>query len=309
MRPSSQSVDKESLLRLVHAQLGKVRRRRANREADLKDAQLAECYRNMGELILANRAQAKRGANEITVANWFQGGDKLTIPLQPDLGPVENAARYFKQWKKARKAAEVVPLLLRSDAREEELLVGLQARVEAAETSEEIAALAEELTGRGYRTQKGPVSSPRTAEVPRRPKGIRVYEDFVGFRILVGTGAQGNERLLRELSSPDDIWLHTRGARGAHAIVKTNRHPERVSPQVIEKVAALTAHFSDERGAATVAVDYTLRKYVRKAKGGRPGLVTYERGKTVFVAPLSRPPHGLSPLSPIQAPTPPGRAD
>lgn len=283
-------LEKDSLQRAVHAQLGKVRRRIAKRQSDLDEARHARDYRNMGELVLANRGQIRRGATEITVPNWYQAGAQTTIPLQPDLGPVENAQWYFKRWKKGHKASEILLLLLRRDAQEEEWLANLEESIAQADAPEEIPPLAELLATRGYRSQRLVSHASAAQRATRWPKGVRVYEDFAGFRVLVGTGAHGNETLLRELSSPDDIWLHTRGARGAHAIIKTNRHPERVPTQVIEKVAALTAHFSEERGAATVAVDYTLRKYVRKIKGGAPGLVRYERGKTLLVAPLASPP-------------------
>ena len=32
-------------------------------------------------------------------------------------------------------------------------------------------------------------------------------------------------------------------------------------------------------------VDYTLRRYVRKPKGAKPGFVHYERAKTILVNP------------------------
>lgn len=282
--------DKDLLLKAVRAELEKVRRRKAKRQADLQEAQSAANLRNIGQLILANRALPKRGATEITVANWYEGGAQVTIPLQPHLDPVENAQLYFKRCHKARKAMTILPRLLRVDSQEEEWLAALQEKVAIAEAPEEIASLAEQFLSKGYHSQRLAAEPGMTEKRARLPKGVRVYDDIGGFRVLVGTNAEGNETLLRQLSSPDDIWLHTRGARGAHAIIKTNRHPERVSQQAIEKAAALAAHFSEERGASTVAVDYTLRKYVRKVRGAAAGRVRYERGKTVLVEPLARAP-------------------
>jgi len=34
-----------------------------------------------------------------------------------------------------------------------------------------------------------------------------------------------------------------------------------------------------------VAVDYTLRRYVKRVRGGRPGLVTYRHERTLTVSP------------------------
>jgi predicted ribosome quality control (RQC) complex YloA/Tae2 family protein len=33
-------------------------------------------------------------------------------------------------------------------------------------------------------------------------------------------------------------------------------------------------------------VDYTLRKFVRKPRGAKPGMVIYDHQKTIFAAPL-----------------------
>ncbi|MGH2425817.1 MAG: Rqc2 family fibronectin-binding protein, partial [bacterium] len=57
------------------------------------------------------------------------------------------------------------------------------------------------------------------------------------------------------------------------------------SQQLIAQAASIAAHFSQARESGQVPVDYTLRKYVRKPKGGRPGLVTYEREKTILAKP------------------------
>ncbi|HSG47283.1 MAG TPA: hypothetical protein VLA43_05620, partial [Longimicrobiales bacterium] len=53
----------------------------------------------------------------------------------------------------------------------------------------------------------------------------------------------------------------------------------------LEEAAVLAALHSRARTSGSVAVDWTLRKYVRKPRGAPPGAVTPDRLKTVMVRP------------------------
>ena len=84
-------------------------------------------------------------------------------------------------------------------------------------------------------------------------------------------------------AAANDLWLHARGVPGAHVIVKAGGRP--VSEVTLREAAALAAYYSQARAAGSVPVDYTLQRYVRHLKGGGPGMVTYERERTLHVAP------------------------
>ncbi len=51
------------------------------------------------------------------------------------------------------------------------------------------------------------------------------------------------------------------------------------------QAAGLAAYYSQAREATRVAVDYTQRRHVRRVKGARPGLVTYDHEQTIHVTP------------------------
>ena len=55
--------------------------------------------------------------------------------------------------------------------------------------------------------------------------------------------------------------------------------------QSCEKPAVLAANHSSARGSGTVAVDWTRRKWVRKARRAAKGAVVTERVETIFVTP------------------------
>jgi Predicted RNA-binding protein homologous to eukaryotic snRNP len=104
-----------------------------------------------------------------------------------------------------------------------------------------------------------------------------------GFLIQYGKNARQNELLLKT-SSPEDIWLHARGAKGAHIVIRREGKKE-VPMRTIREAAQLAAYLSSARGAGVVPVDWTLRKYVRKPKKREKGFVIYTREKTIFVEP------------------------
>jgi predicted ribosome quality control (RQC) complex YloA/Tae2 family protein len=58
-----------------------------------------------------------------------------------------------------------------------------------------------------------------------------------------------------------------------------------VPRRTLLEAAHLAAYYSQARGQRGVAVHYTLGKYVRKPKGGKPGLATITQEKTIYATP------------------------
>ena len=56
----------------------------------------AERYKEYGDLIITNLWQIPRGQEWIEVEDYFRGGT-ARIPLDPALGPQENAERYYRE--------------------------------------------------------------------------------------------------------------------------------------------------------------------------------------------------------------------
>jgi predicted ribosome quality control (RQC) complex YloA/Tae2 family protein len=73
---------------------------------------------------------------------------------------------------------------------------------------------------------------------------------------------------------------------GAHVILSRD---DRTSAPIedLELAAALAAYYSRAKASATVPVDYTLRKHVRKQRAAPPGLVWYTHARTIVAEPKS----------------------
>jgi predicted ribosome quality control (RQC) complex YloA/Tae2 family protein len=115
-------------------------------------------------------------------------------------------------------------------------------------------------------------------------RAFRTYRSSGGLDIWVGRGAAWNDQLTFRVASPDDVWLHARDAAGAHVVLRWRR-PEPPPARDLEEAALLAAWHSRARHSTLVPVDWTRRKYVRKPRGGAPGLVVVQRCQTVMVRP------------------------
>jgi predicted ribosome quality control (RQC) complex YloA/Tae2 family protein len=211
---------------------------------------------------------------EATIAGY--NGNPLVVRLDPTLSPVENAQRLFKRYGKLRDARPPLQTRQQRLAADRSFLQDARAMALKATTKEDLDDINRELMDEGFlRAQK----LSRTREKSAGPRTFKL----AGGTVLVGRTTRENDRVTFTLASPEDVWLHARGVGGSHVVLRSEGR--RPSQQLIAQAASIAAHFSQARESGQVPVDYTLRKYVRKPKGAKPGLVTYEKEKTIFVKP------------------------
>ena len=74
-------------------------------------------------------------------------------------------------------------------------------------------------------------------------------------------------------------------ASGSHVVLRRGKGKNEPSKQTIGEVAAWAAFYSQARSAGRVPVILTQKKYVRKPRKAKAGLVYCEREKTVMVRP------------------------
>src|SRR5207247_6807503 len=268
--------ERVALLAVVRGALERVERTAAEVQRAMEEADRTGTLRQQGELLLAYASAIPPGAPHATLPGF--DGAPVTIDLDPGLSAVENAQRLFKRYGRVRSARPALEARLRAAGDERAYLESVRALIEQATSSDDLFDLRRELAGEGYvRARKTP-ARPSATPGPRR----FVLADGTT-TALVGRTNHENDVLTFKVASPDDIWLHARGTAGAHASLKSGAATP--SEETIQQAAAIAAYFSKARGAAQTAVDYTRRRYVRKPRGAKPGLVTYARERTVYVKP------------------------
>ena len=103
-----------------------------------------------------------------------------------------------------------------------------------------------------------------------------------GVYILVGKTAKDNDALTFKVAGPEDVWLHARGTPGSHVVVRLEKGAQ-LPHETLRDAATLALWFSDLRKSGKGEVIYTLRKFVKKAKGQKAGTVTVSREKSVWI--------------------------
>jgi predicted ribosome quality control (RQC) complex YloA/Tae2 family protein len=242
----------------------------------LRDDADLEHLKQSGELLLAYQYSLMPGQT-ILRAQYEVDGPELEIDIDPALSPLENAQRYFEEYDKAKRARAGVPELVTATEQELDYLKQLEIDLQLATNWPEIGEVQDALQRNGY------WRGPRTAQPGGGKSGPLKVTLGSGYVAWVGRNARQNDTVTFDKGGPTDLWLHVRGLPGAHVIIKSGAGD--VPEDAIRRAAEIAAYYSGARGEARVLVDVTRRKYVRKIKGGKPGMVTYRNEQPVEVTP------------------------
>ncbi len=251
----------------------------------LQESHMADRYQLFGELILAFGHGLPPGSTTLQAPDYTQPDAPLIeISIDPTRSLPENAQRYFEKARRAREAlGGLQARLARFEAECDAIRNALLPLEDAGTPLETLRALLETARQNGW-LRETPVSHPtRPPKDPFEGHKIQVHLSPDGYQVLVGENAQANDFLLTRIARPNDWWLHVRTGVGAHVIVRTDGHPERVPRRTLEFAAQLAARHSADRHASVVEVDYTLRKYVRKPRNAPAGFALYTHQKTLAV--------------------------
>ena len=246
------------------------------REALLGSERMEE-YRLKGELLTANMHLAQKGAKAVEVPNYYEPDMPLMkVELDERLSPGQNAQRYFKLYQKARNAKTLAAEQIEKTREELSYLEGQLDNLAKCAEEAELSELREELERFGYvrpnRSRRQMKQLP-----PSRPMRFTAPSGRV---ILVGKNNLQNDKLTGT-AQPDEVWLHAKDMPGSHVIIVGEAPDE----ETILYAARLAALYSKGRASSRVPVDYTLRRYVKKPGGAKPGFVIYTNQRTLFVQP------------------------
>ena len=260
-------------------------RDRAARKIGLQEQELAatrdrERLRQFGDIITSNLHAMEKGMSRLTAADFYDPEcPQIHIPLDPLLTPQQNAAKYYKEYNKAKTAESILTLQLEKGRRDLDYLNSVLEAIALAEGERDLQEIRQELTDTGYlrRPSKARDRGKRVASKPME------FRSSSGLRISVGKNNTQNDLLTTKQAFKSDLWFHTQKIHGSHVILWTEGgQPDLTS---IQEAAQLAAWFSQGRESGKVAVDYTPVKYVKKPGGARPGMVVYTTYETAYVAP------------------------
>ncbi|HZC05187.1 MAG TPA: NFACT RNA binding domain-containing protein [Ktedonobacterales bacterium] len=305
---------KGDLRRLLQTQRDRCVRKADALRGEMAAQEEAATLRREADTLLAFQSEVAPGAKTATLPDaWAsEEGATLTLTLDPQYSAVENANRRYARYHKLQRAAELLPEQVEANDLELAHLEQLLTDLALAETPAEVSLVRAEVAEAGYikggaearrlakeqrkggkKGQKGKASGKASGKAdmkggqskPSKPEGgaplrRRLSGDVLA---LVGKNSRQNEEVTFHQAAPNDLWLHARGAPGSHVILKVAGRP--APDEALTEAASLAGWYSQLREAGSVAVDVTEARYVRHMKGGGPGMVIYERERTVHAPP------------------------
>ncbi len=268
-----------TLQKTVRQRLQKLHKKITNLESDSQKLHTYLSYQRYGTLLVSHHAP--RGATSATVVDYYSPDQPmLTIPLDPRLSVAENAARYFKKYRKATNGLTKVDALLTQCRAEAQRLAEVAEEIAHANDWPTLDALQTALHGAQPPVQQQSRAHPKPS--PAQP--YRLFVTSTGAKLYCGKNDRGNATLLRQIARPHDLWFHAHGHAGAHVLLQTQPH-ENISQPMLVEAAALAAFYSKGKHATAVEVIYTEAKHVHTFRGARPGQVRVETYRTLEVAP------------------------
>ena len=270
----------QDLIRSVTNARDRTARKLANQQRELEATQDRERLRQFGDIITSNLHAMERGMATLRAMDFYDPeGGEVEIKLDPLLTPQQNAAKYYKEYNKAKTAEEMLTIQLEKGRRELDYLNSVLENITLAEGERDLQEIRQELADTGYlrRQIKGKDKGRRLSPKPME------FRSTAGLRISVGKNNMQNDLLTCKQAFKSDIWFHTQKIHGSHVILWTGGAQPDL--QSLNEAACLAAWFSQGRESGKVPVDYTPVKYVKKPAGARPGMVVYTTYETAWVTP------------------------
>ncbi|MBI4534092.1 MAG: NFACT family protein [Candidatus Melainabacteria bacterium] len=247
-------------------------------------------YKKFGDLILANIKNLCPGQVEVTCEDIYQPGHFVTIALNPNLTPSQNAQQYYRRFAKTRTRLKAASEAKKDADSRLMVLANHLETLEKANSTEELESLRAVAPG----VHLSDKARSRPAKKQGKNKLLSITSSD-GFTIYIGRNRQENDDLIAQLARPQDVWLHVLGTGGAHVLIRMPSSKSEVPRQTLKEAAQAAARFSKATKGCKVRVVYTQCKFVKKT-ASKPGLVTYENEKTMEVDTASPMPWSLKQL-------------
>ncbi len=247
-------------------------------------SQNAQQYKLFGELLTANIYKIKKGMKKIKVLNYYsEKEDKITINLIPELTPSENAQRFYKKYNKILSSSEKTKIQYKKTLEELNYLESVLFWLNKTNNLYEVIEIKEELIKNDYiKKEKIQLKRKNSKYKNQKPQPLE-FTSTEGIKIMVGKNNTVNDYLTLKIASGSDIWLHVKDMPGSHVVISLKE--KNVPEKTLIEAAMLAAYYSKGKNSSNVPVDYTYKKYVKKPKGAKPGMVIYENQKTLFMTP------------------------
>lgn len=276
---------KSNTLRSLLGKTKKLSDKLKNIDSKIKECSKIETYKLYGELITSNLYRIPNYNQEnITLENYYDNNDPISIPLDSTISPSANAKKFFKKYRKLQNTVSIIEKQKEAIKLELDYLDSIVYEINNCANLYELEAIIAEISeDYGISNVKKDESTKKTKKpVANMPTEYKID----GYTILVGKNNKQNDNLTCKIAKKNDLWFHTKDIHGSHVVLRLDKN-KKATDSIIYKCATIAAYYSKAKLSQNVPVDYTFIKYVRKPNGAKPGMVIYTDNKTLYVNPKS----------------------
>ena len=229
-----------------------------------------------GELLTSFAYAIPKGSDSCVLDNYYsETGEKVKISLDKNLSANENAQKYFKKYRKQKKTLEAIAPQIEEVENELLYVASVKNETELCTCIDDFNDIEEELIFQGIIKDATVKNNKKNKNAPL----ICTEYLYNGYTIRMGKNNIQNERL-GEKAKNSDLWLHTKDFHSSHVFIESKGST--IPDDVILVAAEICVSHSKAKGGTKIPVDYTLKKYVKKPSGAKPGFVNYFEYKTCY---------------------------
>lgn len=258
-----------NLHKIIEKKLNHFRKKIKNMNAEIKKAKNFKVYEDQANLIKSNLWKLEPNAHKESI-QIADNNNALTIRLSPKLTILQNMLRLFKQSKKLKKTLQIKQSIIDAATYEIAVVSQIDYDLSCAKDECSLDEVYNEIVQIGLiKENKRGKEAKSDNVIAQRMNDAAIY---------MGKNARGNEKITFSIADKNDMWLHARNVPGAHVIIKGKYDLDQ-----LRYAAYLAATHSKASLDGKVDVDYTLKKFIKKPKGSKLGMVIYKNYKTVSV--------------------------
>lgn len=270
------------LLKMLLTTTERISRKLAAQREELEQCGDREQLKIYGDLISSNLYTMQKGQPSVTLCDFYHDNEEVQIKLDPALTPVQNAQKYYKEYRKAATAEKMLTTLIEQGEQELLYIDSVFDAVSRTAGESELLEIRQELSEQGYIKNYKNKNKMLKSQPPLK------YRSSDGYLIYCGRNNKQNDKLTLRDAGKDDIWMHTQGFAGSHVIIVTDgKTLDELPDRTVEEAAMIAAYNSRARDAALVPVDYTQVRNVKKPNGAKPGMVIFDHYFTLYVTPVA----------------------
>ncbi len=272
----------QDLKKLISQNIERCAKKKEIQQKTLKDIENRDNLKLYGELITSNIYAIKKGMTKVKLNNFYsENFEEVEIRLDPNLTPAENAQKYFKKYNKEKRTFIALQEQIKQNNEELLYLESVLNSVQTCSDEYDIKEIRAELAEQGFlKRQKNNKNNKQKSNKKSKPLHF-ISSD--GFHIYVGKNNTQNDELTLRFAKSLDMWFHTKDIAGSHVIVVSDGKD--IPNSTLNEAANLAAYYSKATNSSLVPVDYTLKKFIKKPNGAKPGMVIYETNKTAYITP------------------------